>query len=405
MPGPLQGIKVLDLSAVISGPMACQVLADQGAEVIKIEPPVTGDITRLAAFRVGSISSIFAAVNRGKQSLVLDLRAEAGVEALLELTRDADVLVQNFRPGAVERMGIGPDAVHAINPALIYVSISGFGTSGPYRDWRVYDPIIQSLSGLVSIQQSREVPIPDLVRTILCDKATALTAAQAISAALFARATGKAAGQVLDIPMLDATLYWLWPDILMGHTFTGKDVVPGATLYEIYRLQPTSDGHIVYFTGSDKEFTGLVAALGHPEWAEDERFANVLLRSQPETFELLGEMLHNAFLDFSTEEILARLEAHEVPAAPVLSLEEMFDDPQVVHNEIIHEWVHPTVGPARMAKPPVRFSSTQHEPAWSVDSLGESSEAVLRDAGFDEERIARLREQGIIPGSEQARLE
>jgi crotonobetainyl-CoA:carnitine CoA-transferase CaiB-like acyl-CoA transferase len=255
---------------------------------------------------------------------------------------------------------------------------------------------------VVSIQQSQEIPIPDLIRTLVCDKSTALTAAQAISAALFARATGKAAGQVLDIPMLDTTLYWLWPDTFMGHTFTGDEVEIGTALYQIYRLQPTSDGHLVYFAASDKEFTGLVAALGHPEWAEDERFANMLLRSVPDTFQLLGEMLHSAFLDFSTEEILARLEEHEVPAAPVLSLDEMFDDPQVVNNEIIHHWEHPTVGPVRMAKPPVRFSSTRHEPEWSIDSLGESSEAVLRDAGFGDERIARLREQGVIPGSEEA---
>jgi crotonobetainyl-CoA:carnitine CoA-transferase CaiB-like acyl-CoA transferase len=394
--GPLSGIKVVDISAVISGPWCCQVLADQGAEVIKIEPHGIGDITRIGAYRVGDISPMYASANRGKRSVALDLSKREGIEVVKRLVADADVFVQNFRPGAVERMGIGPDDLRAVNPGLVYVSISGFGPSGPYRDFRVYDPVIQAISGVVSVQQSADIPIPDLIRTLVCDKATALMAAQAVTAALFARLRGDAQGQHLVIPMLDASLYYLWPDVYMKHTFTGPDTVPGPLLYQIYRLQPTSDGHVVYFAASDAEWIGLCAALGHPEWWEDPRVNQVAERTKPQNFEWIGGLIEAAFLELTTAEAIERLRAHEVPSAPVLSLDEVFEDPQVVHNGVIHHWEHPTAGPARMARPPVRFSDTQHEPVWAADALGGSTEAVLAAHGYDEAALAGLREQGII---------
>ncbi len=348
MSGPLDGIKVIDISAVISGPMACQVLGDQGADVIKVEPPILGDITRIGGFRVGDISAMFASANRGKRSIALDLSKKEGVEVLKKMVETADVLVQNFRPGAVERMGIGPETLLAINPDLIYVSISGFGPDGPYRDWRVYDPIVQSVSGVVSIQQSPDIPIPDLVRTIICDKTTALTASNAITAALFARASGKASGQHIEIPMLDAAIYWMWPDVFMGHTLWGDSVEPGPLIYQIYRLQQTSDGHLVYFVASDKEFNGLSKALDHPEWIADPRFETMKQRMVPEHFEALGALLHNAFLEFPTDVIMGRLREEEVPAAQVNSIDEVFTDPQVVNNELIVEWEHPDAGLMKM---------------------------------------------------------
>ena len=244
------------------------------------------------------------------------------------MVKTADVIVQNFRPGAVDRMGIGPDTLMEINPDLIYVSISGFGPDGPYRDWRVYDPIVQSVSGVVSIQQSPDIPIPDLVRTIVCDKTTALTASNAITAALFARATGKSAGQHIEIPMLDSAIYWMWPDVFMGHTMFGDDVEPGPLIYQIYRLQQTADGHLVYFYASDKEFAGLSRALGHPEWIDDERFVTAKQRMVPAHFEILGSLLHNAFIGFQTTDIMQRLHEEEVPAAQVNSVDDVFSDPQ-----------------------------------------------------------------------------
>ena len=396
MSGPLSGIKVIDISAVISGPMACQVLGDQGADVIKVEPIGMGDITRIGGFRVGDISAMYASANRGKRSIALDLSQDSGVEILKKMVETADVIVQNFRPGAVERMGIGPDVLMKINPDLIYVSISGFGSDGPYRDWRVYDPIVQSVSGVVSIQQSPDIPIPDLVRTIICDKTTALTAANAITAALFARASGKASGQHIEIPMLDAAIYWLWPDVFMGHTLWGDEVEPGPLIYQIYRLQQTADGHLVYFYASDKEFAGLCKALGHPDWIEDERFLTAKDRMVPEHFEALGSLLHNAFIDFSTDVIMSRLHDYEVPAAQVNSVADVFTDPQVINNEIIVEWEHPDAGLMKMARPPVRWGTTEPDIKWSADHVGQSTFEILEEYGFTKKEILELQDSKVI---------
>jgi len=396
MSGPLDGIKVIDISAVISGPMACQILGDQGADVIKIEPIGMGDITRIGGFRVGDISAMYASANRGKRSIALDLSKREGVEVLKTMIETADVIVQNFRPGAVDRMGIGPDALLAINPALIYVSISGFGPDGPYHDWRVYDPIVQSVSGVVSIQQSPDIPIPDLVRTIICDKTTALTASNAITAALYARASGKASGQHIEIPMLDAAIYWLWPDVFMGHTLWGDSVEPGPLIYQIYRLQQTKDGHLVYFVASDKEFSGLSRALEHPEWIDDERFKTAKDRMVPDHFEALGTLLHNAFLNFSTTDIMFRLHAEEVPAAQVNSVDDVFNDPQVINNETIVEWEHPDAGLMKMARPPVRWGTTKPDIKWSADHVGQNTHVILEEHGYSNDEIMTLRDNGII---------
>ena len=395
MAGPLHGIRIIDISAVISGPMACQVLADQGAEVIKVEPLGIGDITRLGGFRVGTVSAMFAAANRGKRSLAIDLSKPAGIEAIHKLAATADVFVQNFRPGAVERMGIGPDDLRKINPNLIYVSISGFGPTGPYSKWRVYDPIVQAITGVISIQQSRDIPIPDLIRTLVCDKSTAFTAAQAITAALFARLRGDAAGQHLVIPMLDASLYWLWPDALMGHSLTGPNM-PGPLLYQIYRLQPTADGHLVYIAIGQGDWEGLCTALGHPQWWAEPRFHDVNERIKPENFEAVGELLNAAFLEMTTEDAINALHEHEVPCAPILSFDDMFEDAQVLHNEAVHTWEHPTAGPIRQAKPGVRWETTVHETVWACDELGQSSASVLRELGYGDEDLAALRSDGVI---------
>ena len=396
MAGPLQGIKVLDLSAIISGPFCCQILADQGAEVIKVEPHGTGDLTRVGGFRMGTISAMYSTANRGKQSVALDLGHPDGVAALKRLVADADVLVQNFRPGAVDRMGIGADDMHAVNPKLIYVSISGFGPDGPYSNWRVYDPIIQCVTGVVSTQVSQEFPVPDLVRTLICDKATATAAAQAITAALFARERGQASGQHLVIPMLDSALYWLWPDTFMAHTVMSEKAIPGPVLYQIYRVQPTADGSVVYFSVSDSEFGGLCRALGHPEWLDDPRFNTPQNRQNATNFAELGVLLDDAFRSMKTDDLMIRLRAEQVPSAQVGDLDSVFVDPQVVHNDAVQSWEHPTAGPMRHAKPPVRFSHTRHTTVWAVDELGQSTEDVLRRHGYDDDALDALRVAGVI---------
>jgi crotonobetainyl-CoA:carnitine CoA-transferase CaiB-like acyl-CoA transferase len=394
MPGPLAGVKVIDVSAILSGPLAAMMLADQGAEVIKVEPPGIGDLMRIGAYQRGGLSAFFANANRGKRSIVLDLGKPRGVELLLELVRDADVFIQNFRPGAVERLGIDEPQLRAVNPDLIYVSISGYGDSGPYRDRRVYDPIIQGLTGHVAVQSNPQVPIPDVVRNVVADKSSAYTAAQAITAALYAREKG-AGGQHVQIPMIDASLAFFWPDGMMAHTLLAEDTVPGPTLYQVMGLTETGDGHLIYFAASDAEFHGLFRALKHPEWAEDARFVNPAARGRPENFAKLGELLAAEFRKWSTAEILERMLAEQVPAGPVHSLEAMVQDPQILHNQAYLEREHPTAGTIRQPRVPARFDKTPAEPGRLPPLHGEHTDEILAELGLGAAEREKLRAQGV----------
>jgi crotonobetainyl-CoA:carnitine CoA-transferase CaiB-like acyl-CoA transferase len=392
MPGPLDGIRIVDASAILSGPLATMILADQGAEVVKVEPPGLGDLLRLSPFRRGDLGAFFVNGNRGKRSLVLDLQKPGAREALLRLVARADVFVQNFRPGAVERLGIAEPDLRRVRPDLIYCSITGYGETGPYAGRRVYDPILQGLTGHVAIQKNPDVPIPDLVRHVVVDKASAWTAAQAITAALLARERG-AGGQHVRIAMLDASLAFLWPDGMMAHTLVGEGVAAGPTLYEIYRLTETADGHLVYFAASDAEYHGLFRALGRPELCEDPRFA---LWERGKNAEALGALLYEEFRKWPTREILARLFAEDVPAGPVNTLEQVFDDPQVRHNGSVVEVDHPHAGRMRQPAPPARFDRTPSAIGRPAPRLGEHTDEVLAELGYDEAARAALRAEGAI---------
>ncbi len=393
MPGPLTGVKVVDLSAVLSGPLATMVLADQGADVIKVEPPGIGDVMRLSPFSRGGLGAFFANTNRGKRSIVIDLQQDEGRELLLRLCEDADVFVQNFRPGAAERLGVGEAAVRERSPDVVYVSISGFGESGPYAGRRVYDPVIQALTGHMAIQRRPDAPEEvDLVRQVICDKASAWTACQAITAALFARERG-AGGQHLRMSMLDAGLFFLWPDGMMAHTFTGEGVTPGPTLYDLYELTRTRDGNLIYFAITDAEYHGLYRALGRAEWIEDPRFGTI--EGRTEHRDALLASLAEAFATFATTDILARMEAEELPVAPVKSLEQVIDDPQVRHDGTLLERDHPSAGALRQPRPPGRFEKTPAE-AGLPPLLGEHTDEILAGLGVDAASRARLREKGTV---------
>jgi crotonobetainyl-CoA:carnitine CoA-transferase CaiB-like acyl-CoA transferase len=396
MPGPLAGIRIVDVSAIVSGPLATMLLADQGADVIKVEAPGIGDFMRLGPFRRGNVSAFFANNNRGKRSLVVDLGKPRAREIVKELVRRADVFVQNWRPGAAERLGLGPDELRAQNPRLIYVSISGYGDSGPYRDRRVYDPIIQGLTGHVAVQRNPEFPVPDLVRNVVADKASAYTVAQAVTAALFARERG-AGGQHVRVPMIDASLAFFWPDGMMAHTLIGDGVQTGPTLYELYRLQPTADGHLIYFAASDPEMHGLFRALGHPEWCSDPRYGAIEGRREPANFQALGALLDEAFRRWKTSELMERLVAEQVAAGSVLSLEEVIADPQVRHNGAILERDHPTAGRMREPRPAARFDRTPAEPGRPAPLHGEHNEEILAELGIGEAERSALRAEGVIP--------
>ena len=390
MSGPLDGIKILDASAIVSGPLATMLLADQGADVIKLEPTDVGDTLRLSPFARGGMTSFYANCNRNKRAIAVNLASEDGLAIALKLVAESDVFVQNWRPGAADRLGLGEEALRRINPDLIYCSISGYGPDGPYSQRRVYDPIIQGLTGHTAVQVNPEVPIPDLVRNIVADKSSAYTAAQAITAALFARERG-AGGQHIDIPMIDASLAFFWPDGMLAHTFAGDDKPSGLALYEVYKLSQTSDGHLIYFAATDKEMHGLFRALGHPEWTEDPRFGVAASRSDMDNAIALGEKIAEAMLGETTEALLARMLAEDVPVGPVLNLDEVFNDPQVEHNNAILEFDHPTAGRYHQARPAARFAKTAQEPKRRLPPLhGEHTEEVLRELGYSAADLQRL---------------
>lgn len=396
MAGPLSGIKVVDLTQIISGPYCTMLLADQGADVIKVEPPGLGDLNRAYPFYSrGGLSGYMANNNRGKRSIAIDLDQPEGVELVKTMAADADVFIQNFRPGVIDRLGLGEPVLRGANPDLIYCSIAGYGFDGPWAERPVFDPIIQAMSGHVAAQVNPDIPIPDLIRTVVVDKSTALTAAQAITAALFARARGEG-GQYVQLSMLDSAIAFFWPDGMMAHTMVGDGFTPGPTLYQVYRLSQTADGHLVYFTATEPQFMGLFKALGHPEWCDDPRWSERATRTQPENFAALGQAIVDAFLMLDTETALRQLMEHDVPAGPVLSFDEVHQHEQVVHNGILVEWEHPTAGRMRQPLPAAKFSATPTAPRLYAPLLGAETDEILAGLGLDAPAIAALRESAVV---------
>ncbi|MEI6497146.1 MAG: CoA transferase [Actinomycetota bacterium] len=389
--GPLDGVKIVDLSVMISGPLAAMMLADQGADVVKVESPGLGDIMRFLGSSKGGVTGIFANNNRGKRSLVVDLKKPEGLDVVKRLVADADVFIQNFRPGAMERLGIGYDDLAAINPDLIYVSISGYGPDGPYSHRRVYDNVIQAASGLASVQTDPATGTPSLFRTLLCDKVTSYTTAQAITAALYARATGKARGQHIVMSMLDAAIAFMWPDSAMDAVLLDDDATRTPTIGANYAVTTLTDGYAAASAVTDAEFRGLFAALGMPEMGDDPRFSNALARSQ-HTVELVAAMRGAAGAS-TLEQFLTGAETHDVPASKINHIHELPHDPQVQHNAIFVEREHPAAGRLREPRPAPRFSATPAEVSGHAPRYGEHSDAIVSELGLD---AAALRAAGVI---------
>ena len=376
MSGPLSPYRIVDLTSMVSGPYATQLLCDQGADVIKIETP-GGDLMRHAGPARGGMSAAFLNNNRGKRSVVLDLKQEPNMAILERLIETADVFVQNFRPGAAERMGLGEERVRALKPDIVYVSISGFGESGPYVHKRVYDPVIQALSGVMDMQGGQETP--RFMKTILPDKLTAVTAAQAITAALLARErTGE--GDHVRLAMLDATVAWMWPDGFLNHTLVGDGVSEPIPMDAYDRAFETADGHMVAFVASDDEWRGFARAVGRPELITDERFKD--LPSRVARFGEVFDVMREALRSGTTDEWVAKLDAEQVPTAPVHQATDVFEDPQIVRNGILRRIDHPEGGPAREARPAARFDAHALEPGAPAPMLGQHTDEVLAELGM-----------------------
>ncbi len=393
VPGPLSGIRVIDLTAMISGPLATLMLADQGAEVIKVENPASGDFTRLAANRQGGMSASFLNNNRNKKSIALNLKNADGLEALRRLVATADVFVQNFRPGVIEKMGLGEDDLRAVNPGLVYVSISGFGDTGPYAQRPVYDPLIQGLSGLATVQAGSDERRPQLVRTILPDKLTGVTAAQAITAALFARErTGEA--QHVRLSMLDAIIAFLWSSDMGSQTFVRGEVTQQEAASFQDLIYETTTDYITIAVQNDREWEALIKALERPEWRDDPRFKTAELRQ--ENIDDRLALIQSVIRTDSAEHWLAKLEAEQVPCAPVLTRTQMLDHPQIQANGLLQEYGHPNAGQIRQTRAPARFSAYPEQNWQGAPELGEHTRELLLESGFSEQVIRSMIDAGAV---------
>lgn len=384
------GVRVLDLSANMTGPFATMVLADQGADVIKVEPP-EGDVVRRVGPGVPGTSAYFANLNRGKRSAVIDLTTEDGAALVRRLAERADVFVENFRPGVTERLGLGPAALRQTNRRLVYVSISGFGGSGPMAGAPAYDHTVQALSGIAARQAGRDGK-PALVRHGIVDKATGLTAAQAISAALVARER-RGEGAVLDIAMLDAALFFLWPDAMMAET--GRDLTSDTPdITGTFRTTATADGYVALITVTDEQFANLLRAVGRGDLL-DERVARVEQRGRHAgaVMRQVGAVLAT----WPTAQVLERLGRYDVPCAPVVALDQVADQEAVLARGSLGLAHDPLLGRLVQPVPSVRLAGQPVADALpAAPALGAHTDQVLAELGLDRAQVAALHRRGAV---------
>lgn len=392
MQAPLSGVRILDLSAVVSGPMATGILADQGAEVIKVETQ-GGDLTRRVGPIQGDMTTLFATINRGKRSIVLDLKQEAARAILRELAEQADVLVENFRPGAMQRLGFGYEQVKAFNPRIVYLSISGFGQTGPYAGYRVYDPVIQAVSGFADAHPDPDTQEPKLLQTLMCDKITALTAAQAITAALHGRqATGE--GSRIELSMLDAGLSFLWPEALYNHSFLDNPPAPVPEFGARQKLWRCKDGWFAMIAPQDEEFAGICRVFGKTELLQDPRFANMMLRR--DNIDAWRAVLEPIAAQQLVRPFVERLAAEGVPVGQVNFKADLAHDPQIQHNQSLMESDYPCLGRVRAPRAAARFNQQAADPSRLAPHLGEHTRVILAELGRSEASIEALYAAGVV---------
>jgi len=390
MSGPLSGVRVLDLSRVLAGPFCTMLLGDLGAEVIKVERPGGGDDTRAwgPPFAAGE-SAYYLCVNRNKKSVALDLKSPKGIAAVRSLSARSDVVIENFRVGVADKLGLGYAALAEGNPGLVYCSVTGYGQTGPYRDLPGYDFIAQAMSGLMSVTGERSgEPMKLGVATV--DLTTGMYAAVAILAALRRRdSTG--VGQRIDLALMDSALSWL---ANVGENYLVSAEVPGrfgnahATIvpYQVFR---SKDGYLAVGIGNDGQYRKFCEIAGVPELSSDERFA-----TNPERVrnrEALVPLLEGVFATRSTAGWIERLWKEGIPAGPINTVDRALEAPNTLAREMVVEMPHPKAGSVRLIGSPMKFSATPVEYRRPPPLLGEHTEEVLRDVlGMSPEEIRAL---------------
>jgi crotonobetainyl-CoA:carnitine CoA-transferase CaiB-like acyl-CoA transferase len=367
-------------------------LADQGADVIKVESP-RGDLMRHFSRGRNGMNASFLSCNRNKRSLAVDLKSEDGLHILKRLIATAQVFVHNFRPGIAERMGLSEEAVRAVRRDIVYVSITGYGTKGPYANQRAYDPVIQAMSGLADIQRDRDTGRPRMVRTIIADYTTALTAAQAITAALFARERS-GEGQHVRLSMLDSMISYLWPEAMPSLTFIGSETDPSDGELGPDLVFATQDRYITAAALSDDEWAGMCRALNRQELIDDPRFKNERDRSinAVERRTITSTELEK----WRADEILPRLLANDVPCAQVRSRFELLQDDQVRENHILEEFESKEFGKVRMPRAAAQFDRTPAKVRTLAPILGADNAGILADLGYGADDIARFENSRVL---------
>ena len=386
MSGPYSGIRVLELTSTVSGPFAGMMLADQGAEVIKIEPPGIGDLARFMGTIKDGMGAMFSTLNRNKKCICLDFKNEEDLYVLKELVSTSDVLIENYRPGIVHKLGIDYESLCKIKPDLIYCSISGYGQSGPYKEKKVYDPLIQGTVGIPNAQNSK---FPELLRTIIYDKVTGLTSAQAISAALYQKERGEG-GQYLPISMMESALYYNWPDLMMNHTFFegGINIGELADLFEVYE---TSDGGvIIIIIAADEVFSKFCSHFDLDLYSNDKYNS---LESRIINKEQLTEEINKVTRNFSSRQLVERMDHEGISASVCNQLDEVHQDPQVLDQGSIVEINHPELGKMRMPKPPANLKGQKEFPRSLAPILGFDNREVLENIKIDNDIIQRMEER------------
>ena len=390
----MDGIRIVDLSIALTGPYAAALLADQGADVIKVERPGIGDIARWVGVMVNGMSSLYLVCNRGKRSIAVDLTTEEGAAIVRDLAARSDVVLQNFRPGVMDRHGLGYDDIRALNPEVVYCSLSGFGATGPYRDKSAYDTVIQAYAGLASNQADPADGVPVFLRQTAADKVTSLYASQAITAALFARARGNG-GQHVELSMMDAVVSFLWADSAANEVLLASDHTQHSSFVAGFRPFRFTDGWGIVTPTSDADFAGMCKAFDVDGY-DDPRVSSIRERIKHRHLtEAIMDSCYATAANLTSDEAMARLNAERVPCSLVIAPADLPNDEHAAAVGLFVERDHPVVGPTRIPRHPTRFSAGPAELGAPAPQLGEHTDEVLAELGLAA-RIAELRARGVV---------